>query len=347
MFNRAMEDSKMRWTNIWIQMNVSPSVVVYVVVNLILLVRLPPLTHPNYNNPLVAWQFDNNHLKFPTLARMARDIHSISATIVGVERQFYLARCCNEFNRRYNRRTFEALLLVKAYLSRDEYRDYDDDPTVDMLTEADSKLEHDVRRTHTTALLHTRGIDREDPLISDTEGDGTGETFENESDSIADSNPDYIMASPLLQQVQPSMQSSDRSRRLKSALGNTQSKPLSPLPQRKRQPSKKVLEAQQDMLQQKRQSRKSLRTLLSNTQDQQLLPVPASARNFTDQGRASSTQQMFDELPALQGTSQLISLENQSENELSRSNNSSALGNGHKRKRSLAMEEEISQKRVD
>jgi hypothetical protein len=131
------------------------------------------------DDPLEAWREHENYKRFPTIAKMARDYLCSPATSVGVERQFYLARCQAEFNRPYSRDTFEALMLVKdsirqerrialdAPLDQDEEdSDYGDNGG---LSGKELLEEFDTRRVHLAHIM--MGGDKDHPiiLISDDE----------------------------------------------------------------------------------------------------------------------------------------------------------------------------------
>jgi hypothetical protein len=91
---------------------------------------------------------------------MARDYLCIPAASVGVEREFYHARCQSEFNRTYKGATFEAIMMVKNHLKYEQRVEYDAyiqhqyDLGETVLAEADElKAEDDTRKTHNAAIL--------------------------------------------------------------------------------------------------------------------------------------------------------------------------------------------------
>ena len=66
------------------------------------------------NDPLAVWK--KIAPSYPTIARMARDILSIPAASVGVERTFSIARHQLRYNRQYSPQMFETMMMVRHAL---------------------------------------------------------------------------------------------------------------------------------------------------------------------------------------------------------------------------------------
>ena len=172
-----------------------------------------------------AWRHLSHFLTYPTVAAMARDYLCASASIVGVEREFFHARCQSEFNRSYRSNTFEAMMLVKHKLKLDRKTE------VEKQLELQEELgdtggvdldglpaECDTRKRHNNLVLSALNEDRE-LLISDSESDG----FEVEFNSLSDEDGEEqlgessVQDSICLRQVQMNRPSTPLGKRLRSS----------------------------------------------------------------------------------------------------------------------------------
>jgi hypothetical protein len=136
-------------------------------------------------DPLAGWSDNKNYEHFPTVARMARDYLCIPAASVGVEREFYHARCQSEFNRTYKGATFEAIMMVKNHLKYEQKVEYDAyiqhqyELGDTVLAEADElKAEDDTRKNHNAAILAEQK--QNGSFISDNEEESCDEDMDDD-----------------------------------------------------------------------------------------------------------------------------------------------------------------------
>ena len=138
----------------------------------------------NHHDPLAVWKVIAPN--YPTIALMAREILSIPAASVGVERTFSIARHQLRYNRQYNPQMFETIMMVRHGLdSRKsaEERDKTEAQLMSGLVDEAAIAEYAETQAEAAAIM---SLDE----ISDDEEDGAEEDGVDDVEDDADDDTD-------------------------------------------------------------------------------------------------------------------------------------------------------------